>query len=75
MQLKKQQLEMDTEQRTGSKLRKEYIKAVLWSSAYLTFRQSTSCEMQGWKNHKQESRFLGEIAITLDMQMVPMKMN
>ena len=71
MQVNKQQLEPDMEQWTGSKLRKEYIKAVLWSSAYLTFRQSTSCEMQGWKNHKQESRLPGEILITSDMQMIP----
>jgi len=70
MQLKKQQLEMDMEQQTGSKLWKENIKAVLRSSAYLTFRQSTSCEMQGWKNHKQESRLLGEIPTTTDMQMI-----
>ena len=57
------------EQRTGSKLRKEYVKAVYCHPAYLTSMQSTSCEMPDWMNHKLESRLLGEIAITSDMQM------
>ena len=71
MQVKKQQLEMDTEQRTGSKLGKEYVKAVYCHPAYLTYMWSTSCEMPGWMKHKLESRLLGEISITSDMQMTP----
>ena len=59
------------EQQTGSELGKEYIKAVYCHSAYLTHVQSTSCEMPGWMKHKLESRFLGEISITSDMQMTP----
>ena len=61
MRVKKQQLEPDMEQRTGSKLRKEHIKAVYHHPAYLTHMQSTSCEMPGWMKHKLESRLLGEI--------------
>ena len=68
-QVKKQQLESDMEQLTGSKLRKEYIKAVYCHAAYLTYMQSTSCKMPGWMKHKLESRLPGEIAITLNMQM------
>ena len=64
MQNKKQQLELDMEQQTGSKLGKEYIKAVYCHSAYLTFMQSTSCEMPGWMNHNLKSRLLGEISQT-----------
>ena len=60
MQLEKQQLELDMEQQTGSKLGKEYIKAVYYHTAYLTHVQSTSCEMLGWMKHKLESRLLGE---------------
>ena len=71
MQIKKQQLEPDMEQQTGSKLGKEYVKAVYCHPAYLTYMQSTSCEMPGWKKHKLESRLLGEISITLNMQMTP----
>ena len=71
MQIKKQQLELDTEQQTSSKLGKEYDKAVYCHSAYLTYMQSTSHEMPGWMNHKLESRLSGEIAITSDMQMTP----
>ena len=52
MQVKKQQLEMDMEQQTGSKLGKEYVKAVYCHPAYLTYMQSTSCEMPGWMKHK-----------------------
>ena len=64
MQVNKQQLELDMEQQTGSKLGKEYIKAVYCHSAYLTYMQSTSWEMLGWRKHKLESRLLGEISIT-----------
>ena len=60
MQARKQQLEPDMEHQTGSKLGKEYIKAVYCHPAYLTSMQSTSCEMLGWMNHKLESRLLGE---------------
>ena len=61
MQVKKQQLEPDMEQQTGSKWEKEYIKAVYCHLAYLTYMQSTSSEMLGWLKHKLESRLLGEI--------------
>ena len=71
MQVKKQQLEPDTEQRTGSKLGKEYVKAVYCQPAYLTYIQSTSCEMSGWMKHKLETRLPGEISITSDMKMTP----
>ena len=71
MKVKKQQLELDLEQWTGSKLRKEYVKAVYCHSAYLTYMQSTSCKMLGWKKHRLESRLPGEISITSDMQMKP----
>ena len=73
MQVKKQQLEMDMEQWTGLKLGKEYIKAVYCHSAYLTYTQSTSYEMLGWMTHKLESRLLGEIPTTSDMQMIPQR--
>ena len=63
MQVKKQELEPDMEQWTGSKLGKEYVKAVYCHPAYLTYMQSTSWEMLGWKKHKLESRFLGEISL------------
>ena len=69
MQVKKQQLEQDMEQRTGSKLGKKYIKAVYCHSVYLTYMQSTSYEMPGWIKHKLESRLPGEISITSDIQM------
>ena len=71
MQGKKQQLEQDMEQWTGSKLGKEYIKAVFCHPVYLTYMQSTSCEMPGWLKLKLESRLLGEISITSDVQMIP----
>ena len=71
MQVKKQQLEPDMEQQTGSKLGKEYIKAVYYHPAYLTYMQSTSCEMLGWMKHKLELRLPGERSITSDMQMMP----
>ena len=69
MQVSKQQLELDMEQWTGSKLGKEYVKTVDCHSAYLTSMQNTSCEMPGWMKHKLESRLLGEISITSDIQM------
>ena len=71
MQVKKQQLELDKEQRTGSKLGKEYVKCVYCHPAYLTYMQSTSCEMLGWMKHKLESRLWGEMSITSDMQKTP----
>ena len=71
MQVKKQQLEPDMKQWTGSKLGKEYIKAVYCHPAYLTYMQSKSREMLGWMKHKLESRLLGEISITSDMQVTP----
>ena len=71
MQFKKQQLEPDMEQQTGSKLGKEYVKAVYCHSAYLTSMQNTSCETLGWTKHMLESRLPGEISITSDMQMTP----
>ena len=69
MQVKKQQLELDMEQPTGSKLGKEYVKAVYCHSPYLTSMQSTSCETPGWLKNKSESRLPGEIPIISDMQM------
>ena len=71
MQVKKQQLELDMEQWTGSKLGKEYVMAVYCHSAYLTSMQNTSREMPGWMKHKLESRLPGEISITSDMQVTP----
>ena len=72
MQVKKQQLESDREQQTGSKLGKEYVKAVYCHTAYLIYMQSTSCEMPGWMNHRLESRLLGEMSIISDTQMTPL---
>ena len=71
MQVRKQQLELDMEKQTGSKSGKEYVKAVYCHPAYLTYMQSTSWETLGWMKHKLESRLLGEISITSDMQMTP----
>ena len=59
-------------QQTGSKLGKEHVKAVYCHPAYLTYMLSTTCEMPGWMNHKLESRLLGEISITSDIQMTPL---
>ena len=59
------------EQWTGSKLRKEYVKAVYCHPAYLTYMQSILRKMPNWMNHKLESRFQGEMSITSDMQMTP----
>ena len=71
MQVKKQQLELEMYQQTGSKSGKEYVKAVYCHPAYLTSMQSTSWETLGWMKHELESRFPGEISITSDMQMTP----
>ena len=65
-------LELDMEQQTGSKLGKEYIKAVYCHPAYLTYMQSTSCKMLGWMKHKLKSGHPGEISIISDMQMIPL---
>ena len=72
MQVRKQQLELSMEQQTGSKSGKENVKAVYCHPAYLTYMQNTSGEMLGWRKHKLESRFMGEISITSDMQMIPL---
>ena len=69
MQVKKQQVELDMGQQTGSKSGKEFVKDVYCHSAYLTYMQSASCEMLGWTNNKLESRLSEEISITSDMQM------
>ena len=71
MQVKKQELEPDMEQQTGSKLGKVYVKTIYCHPAYLTYMQSTSCEMPGWMKYKLESRLPGEISITSDTQMTP----
>ena len=68
MQVKKQQFELDIEQRTGLKLGKEWDKVVYCHPVYLTCMQSTSCKMYSWMNHKLESRLPGEIPITSDMK-------
>ena len=67
----KQQLELDMKQWTGSKLGKDYCKALYCHTAYLTYMQSTSCEMPDWIKHKLESRLPGEISLTSDIQMTP----
>ena len=72
MQVKKQKLELDMEQRTGSKSGKEYDKVVYCHPAYLTSIQSTSCKMLGWVNHKLESKLPGEILTASDMQIIPL---
>ena len=72
MQVKKQQLEQHMEEQTGSKLGKEYVKAVYCHPAYLTYMQSKWWEMLGWMKHKLESRFPGEIPTTSDNQMTPL---
>ena len=71
MRVKKQQLELDIEQQSGSKSGKEYVKAVYCHPAYLTYMQSSSWEMLDWMKHKLESRLPGKILITLDRQMTP----
>ena len=69
MQVQKQQLELDMEQQTGSKSRKEYVKTLYCHPVYLTYMQNTSCEMLGWMKYKLESRSQGETSIASDMQM------
>ena len=69
-QVKKQQLELDMEQQTGSKSGKEYIKAIYCHHAYLTSIQRASWEVLAWMTPKLESRLLGEISATSDMQMI-----
>ena len=69
MQVNKQ-LELDMEQWADSKLGKEYDKAAYCHPVYLTYMQSTLCEMPGWMNHNLESRLLGEVSITSNMQMM-----
>ena len=69
MQVKKQRLEPDTEQQTGSKLGKEYVKAVYCLPADLTYMQCIPWETLGWMKYNLESRLLGEISITSDMQI------
>ena len=71
MQVKKQQLELDMDQQTGSKLGNEYVKAVYCHPTYFTYMSRISCEMPGWMKHKLESRLPGEISVTSDMQMTP----
>ena len=71
MQVRKQQLELDMEQQTGSKLGKEYVKAAYCHPACLTYMQSTSCEIPAWMKHKLRLRLPGELLITSDMQMTP----
>ena len=71
MQVRKQQLELDMEQQIGSKLGKEYVKAVYCHPSYLTYMQNTSWEMLSWLKHKLESRLPGEISTTSDMQTTP----
>ena len=69
MQVKKQQLKLDMKQQTGSKLGKEYVKAIYCHCAYLTYMYSTSCEMLGWMKHKLESRLPRETSISSDVQI------
>ena len=71
MQVKKQQLEPYMEQWAGSKLGKEYVRAVYWHPAYLTYMQTTSCEMPGWMKHKLDPRFPRAISIISNTQMTP----
>ena len=72
MGVKKQELELDMEKQTASKLGKKYIKAVNCYPAYLTYMQSTSCEKAGWMTHRPETRLQGEIRTTSDLQMIPL---
>ena len=71
MEVKKQQLELDVEQQTGSKLGKEYVKAVYCYPAYLNYMHSKSCKMLGLMKHKLDSELPAGISITSDMQMTP----
>ena len=72
MQDKKQKLEPDMEQQTGSKSGKEYVKAVYCHPAYLNYMQSTSSKMLGWMTHKLKLRLPGEISTTSILQMIPL---
>ena len=72
MWVKKQQLELDMEELTGSKLGKEYDRAVYCHPAYLSYLKGTSCEMLDWLNHKLESRLPRESSATSDMWMIPL---
>ena len=69
IQIKKQQFELDVEQQTGSKFRKEYVKAVYCNPVYLTSLQCTSCKIPVWVKHKLESRLLGEISTASNIEM------
>ena len=71
MSVKKQQLEPAMEQQTGSQQGKEYDKGIYYHPAYLTYMQNILCKIPGWLNHKLESRLLGEMSTTSDMQMIP----
>ena len=73
MQVKKQQVELDMEQQTDSKSRKEYVRAIYltYLTAYLSYMQSMSSEMPGWVKQKLESRLPGEMPVTSDIQMTP----
>ena len=71
MHVKKQQLEWDMEQQTGSTSGNEYVKVVYCHPAYLTYIQSTSCKILGWMKHKLESGLLEDISVTSDMQTTP----
>ena len=71
MQVRKQELELEIKQQTGSNLGKEYVKFVYCHPAYLTYIQITSCEMLGWMKPKLESRLPGKISIMSDMQTTP----
>ena len=70
MQVKKKQLEPDTEQRTGAKLERSMSRLYI-VDLYLSYMQSTSCEMLGWMKHRLESKLQGEVSIISDMQMTP----
>ena len=72
MYVRKQQLNLDMEKWTGSKLGKKYIKAAHCHPAYLTYIQDASCEMPGWMNHKLETRLPEEISPASDMQIIPL---
>ena len=71
IQVRKQQLELDMEHQTGSKLSKDYVRVIYCHHAYLIYMQSTACEMPDWMKHKLESRLPGEISVTSDMKMNP----
>ena len=70
MQVRKQQLELDMEQQTGSKMKKVYTKAVYCHPAYLTYMQSSSWETLGWTKHKLESRNISNLRYTDDITLM-----